>query len=53
LGGNVRPSDPASPPSSVPTARRIGLFLTNVNVRVFNMDFIAGTVQGPAGDVLR
>jgi hypothetical protein len=41
-------SDPSAPATSVPTSRYIGLFLTTVNVRVFDMDFIADNFHGPA-----
>jgi len=44
-------SDPSAPARSVPTSRYIGLFLTTVNVRVFDMDFMSGNFGGPAGNV--
>jgi hypothetical protein len=42
-------SDPSSPATTVPISRYIGLFLTNVNIRVFDMDFLADSFHGPAG----
>ncbi len=44
-------SDPSAPATSVATSRYIGLFLTRVNVRVFDMDFIADNFDGPARNV--
>lgn len=44
-------SVPSAPARSVPTSRYIGLFLTTVNVRVFDMDFMSGNFGGPARNV--
>ncbi len=40
-----------SGPRSVAISREVGLFMTNANVRVFDVDFIAGNVLGPAVNV--
>lgn len=42
------PSEASSQATTVPTSRYIGLFLTNVGVRVFDMDFLADNFHGPA-----
>jgi len=34
-------------PRSVPIARDVGLFLANVDLRVFHVDFLGGVVEGP------
>lgn len=33
--------------STVPVSRYVGLFLMNVDARVFEVDFIGGSVHGP------
>jgi hypothetical protein len=37
--------------TNVPTARYFGLFMQNVNARVFDADLIAGAYHGPALNV--
>ena len=44
-------SDPSAPATTVATSRYIGLFLTTVNVRVFDIDFMAGSIHGPTLNV--
>ena len=41
------PSAGSSESAAVPTSRYVGLFLTNVDLRVFDADFIAGSFLGP------
>ena len=45
------PSEGSSQATTVPTSRYIGLFLTNVNIRVFDMDFLADNFHGPGMNV--
>ncbi len=47
------PSEGSSQATTVPTSRYIGLFLTNVNIRVFDMDFLADNFNGPGMNVSR
>ena len=47
------PSAATSQVTTVPTSRYVGLFLTNVNVRVFDVDFLADDVHGPGWSVSR
>ena len=41
------PNPAAVEATTVPSSRYIGLFLTNIGVRVFEVDFLAGSVEGP------
>jgi hypothetical protein len=45
------PSEASSEPTTVPTRRYVGLFLTNVDVRVFDADLLADDFHGPALNV--
>lgn len=42
------PSDATAVASTTPTSRYVGVFLVNVNARVFDADMLAGTLHGPA-----
>jgi hypothetical protein len=45
------PSAGSSGPSSTPTRRYVGIFLSNLDVRVFDADLLAGAFGGPAFNV--
>ncbi len=47
------PSEASSPATTVPISRYIGLFLTNVNVRMFDVDLLASNLHGPGLNVSR
>ena len=38
-------------PTSTPVSRYVGLFLTNIDVRIFDADLIGETLHGPAINV--
>jgi hypothetical protein len=41
------PNEASVNATTLPTSRYIGLFLTRVDFRVFEMDFLAGNFRGP------
>ncbi len=42
------PYEASTQASTVPVSRYVGLFLMSVSVRVFEVDFTAGSVHGPS-----